>query len=317
MKNNIRVTLGIIILVICCIDGFSQGSQSSEQEKVDQLINNLWSLRYGDWGSLREALREIGDPIIEPFIKKLRDEETSGWSQYKIEWHQRRIAWALGEVRTERAVELLIEMVQDRELHDYGRYEAAMALRRIKPKKAVEPLIKVLNDKKSNPPPRYAAAYALGSIQSEKAVPSLIKALSEEDVQMRMGAVYGLGHIGSDKAVDGLMNALKDKDGYIRRLTYPHLIRLLPDRKTEFLIMALKEEDWGAREDSVKVLVEIGEPIFEHLIPLLKDDDNVVRWEAARLLGIIQLERAVGVLIEALKDSDWMVRNEAAVALED
>ncbi|MCK4789291.1 MAG: hypothetical protein KAV87_36450, partial [Desulfobacteraceae bacterium] len=91
MKNNIRVIFGIIILVICCIDGFAQDSQSSEQEKVDQFINKLWSLRYGDWGSLREALREIGDPIIEPLIKKLRDEETSEWSQYRIEWHQRRI----------------------------------------------------------------------------------------------------------------------------------------------------------------------------------------------------------------------------------
>lgn len=192
MKNKTRVILGVLILLVGCIDGFSQDSQdrrSSEQEKIDQLIEKLWSIKYGEWGSLREAFGEIGDPIIEPLIKMLRNEETRGWSQYRLEWHQRRIAWALGEVRTERAIELLIEIVQDRTLHDFGRYEAAMALKRIKPKEAVEPLIQVLNDMKSNPPPRYAAAYALGDIQSEKAVPSLIKALSEENVRIRMGAV--------------------------------------------------------------------------------------------------------------------------------
>jgi HEAT repeat protein len=295
MKNKISVILAIIILLMSCINGFAQDSQSNEQEKIDQLIKKFWSISYGEWGSVSEAFREIGDQIIEPLIKMLRNSETSEWSQYRIEWHQRRIAWALGQVRTERAIELLIEIVQDRTLHDYGRYEAARSLRRIKSEKAVEPLIKVLNDKKSNPPPRFGAAYALGDIQSEKAVPSLIKALSEENVQMRMGAVYGLGHIGSNEAVEGLMKALKDRDGYIRRLTYPYLIELLPEKKIEFLIMALKEEDWGAREDSVKALVEIGEPMFEHLIPLLKDDDTVVRWEASRILGMIQLERAVGV----------------------
>ena len=118
MKNKIRVILSIIILVMGCINGFAQNSQSSEQEKIDQLINKLWSLRYGDWGSLSQAFREIGDPIIEPLIKMLRNKETSEWSQYRIEWHQRRIAWALGQVRTERAIDLLIEIVQDRTLHD-------------------------------------------------------------------------------------------------------------------------------------------------------------------------------------------------------
>lgn len=144
MKNKIRVILGTIVLLMGCINGFAQDSQSSEQEKIDQLIKKFWSLSYGEWGSVSEAFREIGDPITEPLIKMLRDKETSGWSQYRIEWHQRRIAWALGQVRTERAIKLLIEIVQDRKLHDYGRHEAAMALKRIKPEKAVEPLIGML-----------------------------------------------------------------------------------------------------------------------------------------------------------------------------
>ena len=132
MKNKIRAILGIILLVMGCINGFAQDSQSSDPEKIDQIIKKFWSLSYGEWGSMREAFREIGDPIIEPLIKMLRDKETRDWSQYRLEWQQRRIAWALGEVRTERAINALIEMLQDKTLHDFGRYEAAMKLRKIK-----------------------------------------------------------------------------------------------------------------------------------------------------------------------------------------
>jgi hypothetical protein len=58
MMNKIRVTLAIIILVICCIDGFARDSQSLEQEKIDQVMNKLWSLRSGGWGSYRAPYKE-------------------------------------------------------------------------------------------------------------------------------------------------------------------------------------------------------------------------------------------------------------------
>ena len=315
MKTSIRVILSITLLVMSGSSAYGKERPSAEQENIDQLISKFWDLSYGEWGSLSETFHEMGDALIEPLTKMLRDIDTSSWSQYRIEWHQRRIAWVLGKVGTERAISLLIEMLQDKTLHDYGRNEAAMTLRRIRAEKAIDPLIMVLNDKKSNPPPRSGAAYALGDLQAEKAVPALIKSLGEENNQIRMGAVYGLGHIGTDEAVDGLLQALQDRTGTIRRQTYSYLIRLLPDKKSEFLILALKDEDWGVREDSVKALVEIGESMLEHVIPLLTDENNVVRWESVRIMGKIQLEENAEMLIEALKDRDWMVRNEAAVAL--
>jgi len=136
MRNKIRVILGIIILVMVCINGFAQDSQSSEQEKVDQLINKLWSLRYGDWGSLSQTLREIGDFIIEPLIKKLRDEEMSEWSEYRIEWHQRRIAWALEKIPSDKAVKSLIAALKDED--EEVRMWAAEALKRIGTPKALK-----------------------------------------------------------------------------------------------------------------------------------------------------------------------------------
>ena len=107
MQNKIKVILSTILLVLGCVDGFARDSRSSGQEQSDQLINTLWTLRYGEWGSLSEDFKEIGDPVIEPLRKMLRNKETSGWSQYKIEWHQRRIAWALGKTPSDKAVKSL------------------------------------------------------------------------------------------------------------------------------------------------------------------------------------------------------------------
>lgn len=315
MKIKYRLILVIFVLFIGSACVFAQVNKTEQQRKIDQLIQTFWNLSYGQTGNMSEAFREIGDPLIEPLMKMLRKEESGEGAWRRIEWNQRRVAWILGELGSEKAIEHLIEILQDKTLNIFGRHEAARALGRIKSEKAVDPLIEVLNDKELDPPVRYGAAYALGDMQSEKAVPSLTKALSENNVQIRMGVVTALGNIGSDKAVDALMKALEDMDGYIRRLAYSNLRRLKPEKEVEFLIMALKDEDWGAREDAVEALVEIGEPVSELLINSLKDKDSAARWEAARVLGKIKSEKAAGALIEALKDNDWMVRNEAAVAL--
>jgi hypothetical protein len=108
MVKKIGVFLSIALCFIAFLNGLAQDNQSIELKKIDILLNKLWSLRYGDWGSLSDDLRKIGNPIIEPLIEMLRNEDTNGWSQYKLEWHQRRIAWALGQLSTERAIESLI-----------------------------------------------------------------------------------------------------------------------------------------------------------------------------------------------------------------
>jgi hypothetical protein len=61
--DKFRVIVGIIVLVMGSIHGSAQEIQSSEQEKIDSLMNKFWSLRYGDWGSLSQAFKEIGDPV--------------------------------------------------------------------------------------------------------------------------------------------------------------------------------------------------------------------------------------------------------------
>jgi len=317
MKNKYNIFFSIVFLLFGIAQGFTQENEYKKKEKINQLLQRFSDLSYGQWKSMSGDFRGIGDTIIEPLMKILRKEEYGEGAWRRIEWNQRGVAWILGEVRTERAIDLLIDILQDTTIHVWGRIEAAEAVGRIKTEKAVEPLIVILNNKESEPVLRREAGYALGDIQSERAVVSLIKALKENNIIINMGAIYALGHIGSDKAVEALIDALDYADGYVRGQIYSNLRRLQPEREHELLFMALEDELWGAREDAVEALLEIGEPVYEHLIKILSDIESscIARWETVRILGIINSEKFTEPLIEALRDEEWMVRNEAAVAL--
>jgi len=54
---------------------------------------------------------------------------------------------------------------------------------------------------------------------------------------------------------------------------------------------------------------------MESMIEALKDDDANIRWEAARVLGVMRDARAVEPLLCALADPDPDVRRKAALAL--
>ncbi len=104
----------------------------------------------------------------------------------------------------------------------------------------------------------------------------------------------------------------------------PDVDKLEEQKNVEGLILALKNEDYLVRKDAAIALKRIGdERAVEALIEALKyenweDDYTVliaVREHAAEALGIIGDKKAVNPLIEALKDVDEDVRWKAAVAL--
>ena len=68
----------------------------------------------------------------------------------------------------------------------------AEALGAIKSEKAVDPLIERLKDKDEDIGVRRAVAHALGAIKSETAVKPLIECLEDEDADVRQDALSGL-----------------------------------------------------------------------------------------------------------------------------
>jgi len=144
---------------------------------VDPLIKMMLS----DETQAVSALGEIGEPAVEPLIKVLEGGNSDA-------------AWALGEIGDTRAVEPLINALEDDERT--VRHSAAYALGKIRDRRAVEPLIKALEDENSKV--RRWAAYALGKIRDRRAVEALIKTLGDEDEGVRKYAKESLEELGHE-----------------------------------------------------------------------------------------------------------------------
>jgi HEAT repeat protein len=81
-------------------------------------------------------------------------------------------------------------------------------------------------------------------------------------------------------------------------------------------LMKLFEGKWAELHwCAATALAKIGEPAFERVLELLKEEDGVLRSCAAQTLRWMGNKRAVGPLIEALKDKEGYVRSDAALAL--
>lgn len=309
-----KLFLNILIFLIGMSVANAQTTRT-ETADIQKLLQEFNRVRYGGWFRFAPAFRELGNTAIEPLLDLLKKSETGPDADYRIEWNQRRAAWALGEIGTPEANSRLIEMVQDTTLHDGGRHEAARTLGRKNIRSAINPLIKLLKNRQENQPPRFGAAYALGDLRAEAAVPAYVAALTEPNTRLRMGAVYALGKIGTETAVTTLLSALSDPDGSIRSQAYRHLKVLKPELKDSLLLRALEDADWGVRESAVKDLVQMGEPVRELVLPLLQAKNTRLRWQAVRILGQFSDPNGLAPLCQALKDADWMVRNQAAVSL--
>lgn len=315
MKNFIGWIIITFYMTMTFLLAFGHENPDQLEVRISHVLHEFWSVKKGSWDLYRETFREIGDPLINPLMKKLAEKNAVPETGREEEWNQRRVAWALGEIKTEMAVLALISIVRDETLHVWARNEAARALGHTGSEHALDSLIQVLEDKEIDPIVTRGATYGLGFLKAVKAVPMLIESLDDNHTAVRMGIVYALGQIGTDEAVDGLIQSLDDTDGYVRRMSYSYLRTLKPDKNIEFLTLSLRDKDWGVREDAIEDLVKLEDATVDILIQIIEDKKNPARWQAVRILGKIQAEKASLEIVALLKDDDWMIRNEAAVAL--
>lgn len=142
-------------------------------------------------------------PDFDPLLEALQHED---------KWVRRGAAAALGEVRTEWALESLRQALLDPER--VVREQAAYALGSLGDRRAVTVLIGALNDPEGTVVARIANA--LGRIGDREAVVALIGVLSHEYHSARSSAAEALGLIRDQRAVQPLIAALRD-DHYLVR----------------------------------------------------------------------------------------------------
>src|SRR5437763_1570693 len=83
------------------------------------------------------------------------------------------------------------------------------------------------------------------------------------------------------------------------------------------LMGTLKDDDRNVRAEAINALLALGPVAVDPLISALKNQNVIVRREAAAALGRTKDLRAVNPLIVALKDEDPIVGFRAAATLKD
>ncbi|MEM3071817.1 MAG: HEAT repeat domain-containing protein, partial [Candidatus Anstonellales archaeon] len=271
------------------------------QERIKKLKDNDPNVRY----RAAEALREIGfdkipieskvlallilgeiDEVVaigKPAVPALMD-ALKYWDV------QKRAAGALVRIGKP-AVPALINALKNVEL--YMREKAAEALGEIGDARAVPALIDALKDWEQNV--RENAAKAIGKIAEKggdcsAAVPALIDALKDKNEDVREGAAEALGEIGDARAVPALIDALKDEKWYVRGGAAIALgkIGVNEEQLKEITRMLEEGKTWEERNGAAIALGKIGDArAVPALIDALKDKNENVRENAAEALGEI------------------------------
>ena len=294
--------------VSLCVVGIAL-AMYGQTDRVNQLVRQL-KAGNGLSADSRTTLIRIGAPAVDPLIEALNDNHAAVRKEAVL---------ILGKIKDPRAVAPLIGALKDK---DYDvEHRAADALANIGDP-AVGPLIAGFKDAD------IGAGFGAASINSAAplilgrigapAVEPLIDALKGPNSTVRKYAAVALGFTKDARAVEPLIDALGDKVadvwmaataalGQIGAPAVASLITAL-HKKTSYAYAATDYEESEA-------LGRIGAPAVDSLINAMKDTDSVVRKDAAHALGITADHRAVITLIAALKDENSRVRENAAEAL--
>jgi len=258
-----------------------------------------------------KALAELGDPnTMDDLLSALEDDY----------WAVRaNIGWALAKIGGERAVEGLISLFNDNMMEVQG--EAVLAMASIG-RSTVPKLITCLKDERWRV--REQSAKSLGLLKDPQAVQALMIACRDRDGAVKSAAAEALGRIGDPKAVPALIKLFKDTSKIVRETAGTALV-YIGEESIPALLETLKDPHFVVRCHGVRALggmttdYQMGRAwtkdsrVVDALVNALKDEDRAVREDATIALGIIGDPRAVDGLIEAMKDGS--VKRHAIASL--
>jgi len=287
-------------------------SEKVEQEQLIKALNDQDEYVRAD--ALEELGKLSGSQMIDLVIKSLDDESI----------HVRCVAArVLGEyVKDKRAFERLVKaLLSDQEKK--VRWWAAYALGELKDERAVEPLTKALKDESWSV--RKWVAVDLAKIGGELAKSALLTALNDENEYVIYATAGALATLGDVRAFEPLVKAFHHRIDDVRREAIQDLGILRDKRAFDMLIKALdgeskavdEESNAGMRSTLVEALGNLNDKrVVEPIVNiLLNDPAYVVRWSAADALANYDDKKAIEALIYGLEDSYNKVRQSSAIAL--
>jgi HEAT repeat protein len=200
------------------------------------------------------------------------------------------------------------------------RRHAAWALGELESPRGVRPLLECLEDESAEV--RHVSAWALGEIKHHLAIRPLIERLHDHDPLVREMAVLALGELGHPSAVAPLMEALQ-QHGALLEPVYRALGKIKGEQAHS--LRHTLEQELGLRQQDdeifigglVMVRARQVAPSLPSLAAAVRSDDPSLRRLAAEWLGLQGNERAVDLLLGALRDPEPSVRTVAIWALDE
>jgi len=219
------------------------------RELVESGIENIERLKgreRSSWASRKQRRYEINEPdMMEELIQLLQDDDESVQISAQI---------GLGEIG-QFAFDRLMEVLQDKNMYWLIREGAAGALGRIRDKRAVEALIEALQDEKQEI--RCNAAWSLAELKDERSIRPLVEATKDEFWRVRLNAVAGLGKIKGRAALEAVLRLTEDEHPRVREVSTSYLAQFKSSRVIPALKERLKDEDATVRKIAKDWLAEI------------------------------------------------------------
>jgi HEAT repeat protein len=196
------------------------------------------------------------------------------------------------------------------------REEACRVMYEFEGNEIIQALIERLNDESDVV--RQTAAETLAENKDKAAAEPLLKVLaSATDDFVKASLLHALRELCVPAARDMSIAALEDKSARVRR----EAVGVLAYLRSEDVLLALidiarNDPDDEVRRSAVGALVfASNDRVVEALLKAIKDSNWQVREEAALVIAKLKLAQGVDALIEALNDSYWQVCLKAAVGL--
>jgi HEAT repeat protein len=163
---------------------------------------------------------------------------------------------------------------------------------------------------------RRSALVALGRTRAPEGIPALSEALRDRDLEARNAALRGLGRLGSPEAAEEILHWVAESGLNVPALPLQNALINCCREKPQILLPYLQHADSKLREVLARVLGEVASSsLGADLIGLADDELPELRAAAARAMSNAQPGHAVEVLAELSRDTVWFVRLRAVVAL--
>lgn len=215
------------------------------------------------------------------------------------------------------AVNLLLEVLNDKNLEEWPRRKAAFTLADIPSQRIVPACILIFQDTTENRNLRIDVCRALRGKDITAHEKVFLNYVQDEDPFLRLAAMRQVWTLDSEEALEIAFQAVGDGYNLVRRGGYGYLSHRDGYTVDQTFLNGLMDPDWYVREFIFEELLTRADRLSGKLEEISQnpENDESIRWSAVMILRKDSTFQDIEYFFRMLSESDWMIRNEAVLAL--